>query len=194
MPVAGGLEELLHYPRLVLADANLWTQFSEKNSPEFVKTFMRRVWLKNFLRHFAIYHYFIEVKLKQVYERHRSKFIPVDPTQDTLFKEQQQKDPDAFFRNSIEELCRLAITNGVKPILLYIPAADTFTSTNLNNVLRAKTDISRRWNIPLVDTTPDLAPRGKELYLDADPVHPNVEGNRIIARRLFQTMTNLVTP
>src|SRR5262249_4809931 len=65
----------------LIGDANLWTQFSEQNSPEFVKKFMRRVQLKNFLRHFALYHYFVEVKLSQVYDRYRTKFVPVDPTQ-----------------------------------------------------------------------------------------------------------------
>src|ERR1017187_3533423 len=59
---------------VVLGDANLWTQFSEKNSPEFVKKFMWRVRLKNFLRRFAIYHYVVEVKLKSFYERYRTKF------------------------------------------------------------------------------------------------------------------------
>src|SRR5439155_13131871 len=82
---------------VILAEANLWTQFSEKNSPEFVRTFMRRVRLKNFLRQFAIYHYIVEVKLKDFYERHRTRFIPVDPQQDPAFKSQQQADPEAFF-------------------------------------------------------------------------------------------------
>ena len=58
---------------VVLAEANLWTQFSEKNSPEFVRKFMSRVRLKNFLRHFALYHYVVEVKLKAFYERQRTK-------------------------------------------------------------------------------------------------------------------------
>src|SRR5439155_10933389 len=93
---------------VILAEANLWTQFSEKNSPEFVRQFMSRVRLKNFLRRFALYHYVVEVKLKAFYERHRTKFIPVDPRQDTLFKEQQQGDPDSVFRVAIEELCVLA--------------------------------------------------------------------------------------
>ena len=66
---------LKYHPDLVIvADANTWTQFSEANSPEFVKKFMTRVRFKNFLRRFAMYHYFIEVKLKDVYERQRSRF------------------------------------------------------------------------------------------------------------------------
>ncbi len=91
---------------VVLGEANLWTQFSEKNSPEFVRKFLWRVRLKNFLRRFALYHYVVETKLRDFYERNRTKFIPVDPGSDTLFKEQQQSDPDALFRGEMADICR----------------------------------------------------------------------------------------
>ena len=179
---------------VVLAEANLWTEFSEKNSPEFVKRFMWRVRLKNILRHFAIYHYVIEVKLKSFYERERSKFIPVDPNQDPLFKAEQQKDPDALFRSAMENLCRLAQTNGVKPVLLFLPSLNDLNSTNVSSVLKEKRRVHEELNVPLADLTPELQPRGKALYLEADPVHPNAAGNEIIAGKLFETLTNLVTP
>ena len=38
---------------VVLGEANLWTQFSEKNSPDFVQKFLWRIRFKNFLRRFA---------------------------------------------------------------------------------------------------------------------------------------------
>ena len=93
---------------VILAEANLWTQFSEKNSPEFVEKFLLRVRLKNFMRRFAIYHFLVEVELRKFYEQQRSKFIPVDPKQDTLFKEQQQNDPEGLFREAIEGVCQVA--------------------------------------------------------------------------------------
>ena len=99
---------LTYSPDVVLiGEANLWTEFSEKNDPSFVKKFLWRVRLKNFLRHFAIYHYVVEVKLRNFYERHRSKFIPVDPARDPLFKEQQQKEPEQLFQAALEDLCRV---------------------------------------------------------------------------------------
>jgi lysophospholipase L1-like esterase len=175
---------------VIIGDANLWTQFSESNSVAFVKKFMTRVRLKNFLRRFAMYHYVIEVKLKEVYERQRVKFIPVDPKQDTLFKEQQAKDPDAFFRDSIEQLCRLAARNGIKPVLLYMPVLTTLQQpAQSNNVWRAKMQISQTLDVPFVDTIPDVAPKAEALYLDADPVHFNAAGNEIIARKLFETVS-----
>jgi hypothetical protein len=66
---------------LILGEANLWTQFSEKNSPEFVRKFTNRVRMKNVLRRFATYHFVVEVKLKEFYERNRTRFIPIDPAQ-----------------------------------------------------------------------------------------------------------------
>ncbi len=179
---------------VILGEANLWTQFSEKNDPEFVKKFMRRVWLKNFLRHFAIYHYVVEVKLESFYQANRTKFIPVDPKQDALFKEQQQSDPDAVFRSAIDDLCRVARTNGIKPVLLFLPTLDELNATNPPSVLRVKQAIHEKWKVPLVDVTAGIRPEGKTLYLDADPVHFNARGSEIIARLLFESTTNLLAP
>ena len=134
----------------------------------------------------------VEYKLKAVYEKQRTKFIPVDPNQDALFKEQQQKDPDAFFRKHIEGLCGLALSNRVQPVLVFIPTLDQLNATNSSNVLMAKTQVSRQLQVPLLDLTSDLKPRGNALYLEADPVHLNAAGNEIIARRLFDSVSNLV--
>ena len=178
---------------VVLAEANLWTQFSEKNSDEFVKKFMSRVRLKNLLRRSAIYHFAIEVKLQAFYQRYRTKFIPVDPKQDQFFKEQQQNDPDAVFRSAIADLCRTAQSNGVKAVLLFVPTLDELASTNQSRVLVSKLAVSAKLGVPLVDLTPELSGGGKALYLEADPVHLNADGNAIVARRLFEGMTNHLT-
>jgi len=179
---------------VVLADANLWTQFSEQSSPEFVRSFLRRVWLKNFLRRFATYHYFIEIKLRDYYERHRSRFIPVDPKQDPLFPDQQQADPDAVFRDAIENLCRLAQSNGVRPVLAYLPVEGDWTLTNTPAPLRAKRLAAERTGTPFVDLTPAVQGAGAALYLDADPVHFNARGNAIIAARLAEVIGPLLAP
>jgi lysophospholipase L1-like esterase len=179
---------------VVIGDANLWSQFSDRNSPEFAERFMWRVRLKNLLRRFALFHFVdavAEMKLRNFYGQIRLKFVPVDPRQDTLFKEQQQKDPDALFRSAIEGLCRAALTNHVQPILLYLPFEYELTATNASSVLKAKRELSRQLGVPLVDLTPDLQPVGKALYLEADPVHLNVRGNEIVARRLFETVNGL---
>ena len=182
-----------HPDVVILAEANLWTQFSEQNSPEFVKKFIGRVRLKNFLRHFAIYHYVIEVKSQHFYERQRTKFIPIDPKQDPLFKAQQQMDPDALFHAAIETLFQLAQDRGVKPVLLYLPTLDEVGATNSPPVLSLKRDISHKLNLRLVDLTPEVQAHGASLYLQADPVHFNAAGNAIIARQLLETVKPLAT-
>ncbi len=175
---------------VILAEANLWTQFSERNSPEFVNKFLWRVRLKNILRHFAIYHYVVEVKLKDFYARNRTKFIPVNPNEDPLFKAQQQSDPDAVFRTAMEELATAALSNGVPTVLLFIPTLDDLVTTNQSRVLTVKQAVNTKLGVPLVDLTSDLAAGGKSLYLEADPVHLNAAGNELTARRLFQIVTN----
>ena len=88
---------------VILGEGNWWTQFSEKNSPEFVRQFMWRVRLKNFLRRFAIYHFVVEVKLQALVQQYRVKFIPVSPKQDTLFREQQQSDSNTVLVEGVRQ-------------------------------------------------------------------------------------------
>ncbi len=124
-------------------------------------------------------------------EGHRTRFIPIDPKQDPLFKEQQQAEPDALFHAAIESLCRLAQDRGVKPVLLYLPALDEARATNSPAVLTVKRDISRRLNLPLVDLISEVQASGDSLYLQADPVHFNAAGNATIARQLLEIVRPL---
>ena len=179
---------------VILADANLWTQFSDQNSPEFVKAFMRRVWLKNFLRRFATYDYIVEYKLREVYQRQRTRFIPMDPRHDMFFKEQQAKDPDAFFREQIDGLCTLALTNHIKPVLLHMPTIDQLQSAESDQIIKAKTLVAQRLGVPLLNMTADMRPKGKSLFLEGDGAHPNASGNQLVAQRLFTVLKDLVTP
>jgi len=174
---------------VVLAEANLWTQFSEKNSAKFVRELVWRVHLKNFLRQFALYHWVVEVQLRKFYEGHRTKFIPVDPKQDPMFKEQQQNDPETVFRSAIEVLCKTALDHGAKPVLLYLPVLDDLGPTNNSAVLKVKRGVSASLGVLLVDLTADFQPLGTRVYLEADPVHFNPRGNQIIARRLFEALS-----
>jgi lysophospholipase L1-like esterase len=177
---------------VILAGANLWTQFSKGNDPEFVKKFMNRVRLKNFLRRFALYHYVIEVQLEGFYQAQRAKFIPVDPKQDKLFAEQQKSDPDRFFREAIKEFCEIALTNKIQPVLLHIPRLTDLEAGTEDNVLKSKRQISESLHVPLVDCSARLRPKGKMLYLEADPVHLTAEGNEIVAQCLEATLKTMI--
>jgi lysophospholipase L1-like esterase len=150
--------------------------------------------LKNLLRRCATYHYVVEVKLKAFYERHRSRFIPVDPRTDPLFKDQQQNDPHAVFEKSIHDLCALAQTNGVRPVLLFLPTEDELTATNAPALLEVKQRVAQQLTVPLVDFRRVAAGGGNGLYLEGDPVHFNRLGNDLIAREILDRLMPLVTP
>jgi lysophospholipase L1-like esterase len=177
---------------VVLAGANLWTQFSENNDPVFVKKFMWRVRLKNLLRRFALYHYVVEVQLQDFYQKHRAKFVPVDPKQDQMFKEQQKSDPDAYFREAIQKFCEIALTNGVNPLLLHTPVQTDLEKGVDGPVLPSKRQVAEKLNLPLVDPSAEIKEKAGSLYLEADPVHFNAEGNEILASRLSETLLKLL--
>jgi lysophospholipase L1-like esterase len=184
---------LSYQPDIVLlADANPWTQFSETNDPAFIRSVMRRVQLKNFLRHFAAYHFLVEVQLRNFYRQERTKFIPVDPQHDALFKGQQQSDPNEVFRNAIVDLCQLALERNVKPVLLFQPTVDDLTKSP--PILETKRQVSAQLNVPLVDLTSEVRLQGKTLYLPDDSAHLNARGNELIAARLCQTINPLIKP
>jgi lysophospholipase L1-like esterase len=183
-----------YHPDLVIVgEGNGWTQFSEKSSPEFIKKFMWRVRLKNVLRRSAIYHYAVEIKLRNFYERHRAKFVPVDPNQDPYFKEQQRKDPQEVFRVAIEELCSTALSNHVQPILLFLPVVQDLTATNPSAIFRTKQAVAQKMRVPFVDLTANLREGGESLYLEGDPTHFNAKGSQIVAEALISSVTNVAT-
>ena len=173
---------------VILGNANPWTEFSEKSSPAFVKKMMFRVRLKNFMRRFALYHFIVEVKLRKVYEHYRLKFIPISPEHDPLFKEQQQKDPYQVMRSAMEDLCTVARSKGVRPVLLYLPELG---QTNTAPLLKAKRELSQSLQIPLVEVSFPGESDLKSLYLEADTVHFNARGNEIIAAQLAETVNRL---
>jgi lysophospholipase L1-like esterase len=177
---------------VVLGGANLWTQFTEDNSPEFVQSFMRRVRLKNLLRRSAVYHFVVEVQLEAYYQRYRTRFIPVDPRNDTMFKDQQQADPDEIFREAIRGICELASAKGARPVLLYLPTQTELQSGRAaDNVCAIYEATAAATGAALVDPTAELQPVAAGSYLEGDPVHFNAAGNQVIARRLLPKLVEL---
>ena len=179
---------------LLLGGANLWTQFSENSSPDFVRAMMLRVKFKNFLRHFALYHYLVEVQLESVYQKYRTRFIPIDPKNDQLFKEQQRSDPNKVFEDAIRGVCDVAKSNQIKPVLLFIPIQNQLGTTN-DPIRAIKINTSKTLGVPLLDFTEVLRPFVEQSYLEGDPVHLNARGNEIVAGQLlefFKSQRNLL--
>ena len=177
---------------VILGAANTWTQFTEGADPDFVRKFMWSVSFKNFLRRFAVYHYVLEVKLENIYQQFRHRFIPVDPRQDPFFKEQQQKDPDVLFRAAIENLSRLALSKQVTPVLIYIPTQGELRTGQRSSTYGIKAEIASELEIPMIDLSPSLEAGWAELYLEADAIHLNAAGNRVVAEALLQAMERLI--
>jgi len=182
----------MHYKpdMILLADANLWSQFSEKSSKEFQGKMLRRVRLKNLLRRSAIYHFVIEVKLKKFYEKYRTKFIPVDPKRDDYFKDEQQADPNFFIEEQIVKICDLLISNNIKMLFIYMPEESYISTTEKPVILKIKEKVSKRYNVKLVNLTEDFRGTNHNFYLPGDSVHPNATGNKIIANRIFHSITS----
>lgn len=182
----------MHYkPDMVLlADANLWSQFSEKSSKEFREKMMMRVRLKNLLRRSAIYHFVIEVKLKKFYEKYRTRFIPVDPKRDDHFKKEQKADPNSFIEEQIVKICDLLISSNVKMLFIYIPGKKVVSLIEKPTILKIKEKVSKQYNIKLVNLTEDFRGTNHNFYLPGDSVHPNAAGNKMIANRIFHSITS----
>lgn len=185
---------LAYQPDYVLiADANLWTQFSEDSDPAFVDKMLSRVRLKNLLRRSAVFHFVIEVQLAHVYQKYRTKFIPIDPKQDQLFKEAQKADPDALFRQAIEDTCQIATQGGAKPVMMFIPRQDDLREGKESSVQTSKREICQRRGIPWIDLSADLKPQVESVFLEGDLVHLTVEGNAIVGKRLTDEFRKLLS-
>ncbi len=177
---------------VVIGEANMWTQFSETSSEAFVKDMMVRVRLKNILRRSAVYHYVVEMQLKRFYDKYKRNFIPVDPETDTNFEQEKADDPDAFFKAQIAKVVDTLAAQGVKVVLLFVPFnREDLTMSKFNsNMVRMKRELSREKNVAMVDVSNAFHQSSDLLYFEGDAVHPNVEGNRILAHEIFEVMKN----
>jgi lysophospholipase L1-like esterase len=177
---------------VVLGDANLWTEFSPDASPEFVRAFMRRVHLKNLLRRSAIYHYGIELKLQRFYDRHRVRFIPVDPT-----REAAPMDSDAavdHWSAVLDDIARLLHEQETAAIFLYMPTEGEVAGTSSfanGEIRRVKAATADRYGFPFLDLTNGFREYESPLFLPGDVAHPNARGNRLIAERLVDVVGDL---
>jgi lysophospholipase L1-like esterase len=174
---------------VILADANLWTQFSEGKSELFIERMERGVRLKNLMRRSAVYHYVIEVKLQNYYKKYRTMFIPIDPNNDAMFVEQQKSDPMALFEQEIEGICNLIKSHHIKGLLMHIPTADSIERNNDDSpILRIKIGLSEKYELILLNLTKNFSECRQYLYLPGDTVHPNADGNLIIAKEIARTI------
>jgi len=169
---------------VIVADANKWTQFSEDSSEEYRKAMMRKVWLKNLLRRSALYDYVVEKKLQVAYYKYRTRFMPVEPTEDAAGEGQQK--PIDLFKEQISNMLSLIKQRDARGLLIYIPRKRDLRSpeNHRTDILQVKKELSDVFRVPLVDMTGIFADAQRDLYFSGDGIHPTTEGNRLIAEAL----------
>jgi lysophospholipase L1-like esterase len=178
---------------VIIAGANLWTEFTEEASPQFKKAMERRVFLKNLVRRSALYHFLFEREMVGgLYNRLRTRFIPIDPTRDKIFTG-GSTNPVAFFEKHLREFIEIAQTNHVQPILLTIPQdRSSYTNETTEQVLAMRGRLAKEMNMPEVNlATGGWPPPGKSVYLEADYVHLTPGGNQDVAEKLTQLFSKI---
>ncbi|MBL9129242.1 MAG: hypothetical protein JNL97_16450, partial [Verrucomicrobiales bacterium] len=91
-----------------------------------------------------------------------------------------------------EDFCATAKDAGVRPVVVFIPILDDLKAGKIHAVQRVKREVCDRLGIPFVDFTDDLKQDPDRFYLEADPVHLNVAGNEVVARRLAERLAPLL--
>jgi lysophospholipase L1-like esterase len=178
---------------VLIAGANLWTDFTEEASPEFKQAMARRVFLKNTVRRSALYHFLFEREMSGLYNKIRTRFIPVDPNRDKILGT-SAADPMQFFEKHLRELILIAQTNKIQPVLLTIPPDRTvYTNETSDTVITMRRRLATELKVPNVDlTTGDWPAPGKSVYLEGDFVHLNPDGNQQVAEKLTQCFAKLL--
>ena len=76
-------------------------------------------------------------------------------------------------------------------MFIHIPRQDRATTVGELKTITLKQELSELYNIPFLDLTDEFDRLAKEeLYLEADPIHPNAMGNRIIVNQLYAAIIN----
>ncbi|MEJ2722275.1 MAG: GDSL-type esterase/lipase family protein [bacterium] len=178
---------------IVVADAYSYTSFTEDRDNAFVADMRRRVWFKNLLRRSAVYHYFVEYKFRELYHRLGQLAFPGrrNTTGDGGVDSSRVDTDEGYYRTYVMRVCELLEQNGVPFILLHLPTEGE-TSAKRPTVWNAKYDAALKYGVPFVDVTDAFLASKEKLFLQADPLHQNAAGNRIIAGRLFQVLEGRV--
>jgi lysophospholipase L1-like esterase len=178
---------------ILVGGGNFWTDFVEEGSPEFKKAMGRRVLLKNLVRRSALYHFLFERSMSGLYNKVRTRFIPVDPTRDKIYTG-GAADPAAFIDKHLRELIRAAQTNHVSTVLLNVPPnRREYTNDFSEQVLLVRRKAAQELKVPIADLAMgDWPPPEKSFYLEGDHVHLNAAGNQDVAEKLAGVFSGLV--
>lgn len=179
-------------PDVVIVDgANLWTTFGENQSEAFRRSFKRKLLAKNLLRRSAIYHYFVEVQLKTYYERYRKKLVQTGVRPDEQQFDAAEREFLAGLEATFESMSDVLREHGVELVFVHTPREDEATSRRSLELKRLMKTVAEGNARVFVDATDAFASHGGMLFQEADPIHPNAEGNAILAGLLFSAVKSM---
>jgi lysophospholipase L1-like esterase len=183
---------LEYSPDIVVIDgANLWTVFGEDQTEAFKRSFRRKLVLKNLLRRSAIYHYFVEVRLRTYYDRYRKKLVAAGDRPDEQQFDAAEKALLVSLGGTFQSIDDLLRAHGVELVFLHTPREDEVDSRRSRELKRLMSEVAARNGRVLVDATDAFATAGGVLFQEADPIHPNAAGNAILADVLWGTVDSL---
>jgi len=109
---------------------------------------------------------------KDVEQRHPTRMSPAD------------------FEWALEEIIKLSDRHDFLPVFIYEPLHRTDSLEEMlekNRYYRVISDVATRYDVPIVDPLTPMSERREE-WLFYDFIHPNIEGHRLIAEELYQTL------
>lgn len=179
-------------PDVVILDgANLWTTFGEDQSEAFRRSFRRKLIAKNLVRRSAIYHYFVEVRLKSYYEKYRKKLVQAGDRPDEQQYDAAEKEFLLGLEATFQDMSDLSREHRVDLVFLHTPREDETVSRRSRELKRLMANVAERNGWVFVDATDAFVAAGGTLFQEADPIHANAAGNTILADVLFSALKSM---
>jgi lysophospholipase L1-like esterase len=157
------------------------------SSEEVKDQFARRVWMKNYLRSFALYNLIAENWARTYYDRMKDKLVP-GTNFATLSKEELDQRYDGYLSRFLADLQ----SRNVKPVFLLMSSFNNQTHTyNTEGPFENRfADFAEKHGLPLVRTD-EVLRAGEPANTDLakyflDPVHMNELGTQKVAAQLAE--------
>jgi lysophospholipase L1-like esterase len=184
---------------VIVGMANLWTCFQKDNSQIFKNRWKRSIILKNFLRSSALYHVIVELKLANLYQRLRLKFIPFENDAYTkiysyknshLGKEIIPEDYELLVINQyLEAIANFLRVKNKQCVFIYLPYNKHIGDTRENENM--KKEIQNKYTNVIFINANDIFLKYHHIdssYLEKDPVHLSKEGHRLLGQYIAEKL------
>jgi lysophospholipase L1-like esterase len=163
------------------------------SSEEVKRQFARRVWLKNYLRSFAVYNLVAEKWARTYYDRMKGKLVP-----GTNFAVLSKEEVDKRYEGYLQRLLTDLQSRGVKPVfLLFCSFNGQTASYNTEGPFeKIFAEFAEKNEIPLLRSD-EMLRTGEPPNIDLakyflDAVHMNERGTEKVAAKLTEVIPSMV--